>query len=439
VVGPLTYGAYGANKDGVRAKKRIRIETMKTTIKNSLRAAWALPAALGLLQSISSGRAAVGYEITNLVADSAGVARFEDTNLVNPWGVFVAPGVIVASDNHSGLSTFYGLGGRPVPFTITIPPPMGGTGPAAPTGLVPNSTRGFVIMEGSRARPSRLIYATEDGTISGWNPEVDRSNAILAVDNSANGAVYKGVTLGWAGGKPFLFAANFTGGMVEIYDSNFKPAGSFTDPNVPSGFGPFGIREIQGQIFVTFAKHKPAPDQGDDLAGDGNGFVDVFDTTGKLVKQFAAHGALNSPWGLAVAPGGFGDLGGALLVGNFGNGHINAFDLQTGASLGPVSDAQGDPLVIEGLWGLDFGRQEGDDDTGGGLYFTAGPGEESHGLLGIIRPAVANNDNEDAENNNEHGNGNNEDGDNNQNNRGNNQNGGGGDHGNGGNQNRGGD
>lgn len=322
-----------------------------------------------------------GYETIGLVADQSGQGRRADTNLVNPWGLVAEPGMLAVSDNHTGVSTFYRPGGEPVRLLVTIPAPRGDTNPAAPTGLVLNHSRQFVITNKFKARPSVLIYATEDGTISGWNPDVNRTNAIIKVDNSTNGAVYKGAAMAWTHDGPRLYVANFKGGTVEVYDGDFELVKSFKDTNAPAGFAPFGIREINGQLFVTLAKQK-GPDKMDDEAGPGNGYVDVFDTQGNFVRALAAQGTLNSPWGLALAPKRFGKFSHALLVGNFGDGRINAFDIRTGHFLGQLDDAQGNPLVIEGLWGLTF--------SFGGegqpfLYFTSGPGGESHGLFGAIR------------------------------------------------------
>jgi uncharacterized protein (TIGR03118 family) len=337
-----------------------------------------------------------GYQQTNLVSDIPGMARHTDSNLVNPWGINVGPdGQVRVSDNGTGLSTAYTGNGKGVSPVVTIPPPMGsppGT-TAAPTGNVLNTTGDFVISEGHRSRPSSVIFATEDGTISGWNPEVDRNNAILKPDNSPSGAVYKGLALGRNAQGNFLFATNFHAGTIDVFDKNFHQvhlAGSFIDPNLPpppigtQGFAPFGIENIGGNLFVTYSFQKPG--QHDDLAGAGNGFIDVFDTSGNFLKRFASHGTLNSPWGLAVAPDDFGKFSHDLLVGNFGDGRINAFNLTTGAFLGQLSDPAGQPITIDGLWGLTFSRGDGDDDNPT-LFFAAGINDEAHGLFGTLRPA----------------------------------------------------
>lgn len=317
---------------------------------------------------------------TNLVSDLPGVAAHQDTNLVNPWGIaFSGSSPIWIADNGTGLSTVYNGAGQgfPVasPIVVTVPPAAGGTPPSAPTGIVFNG--------GANFGGSHFIFASEDGTISGWT---GGANAIREADNSASGAVYKSL----ASGNNLLFAANFHAGTIDVFDSTFASTtvpGGFLDPNIPAGFAPFDIQNIDGNLYVTYAKQDPA--KKDDEPGNGNGYIDVFDTNGVLQKRLVSGGALNSPWGLALAPAGFGPFGGDLLVGNFGNGMINAYDTGTGGLVGTLQDAQGNPLVEQGLWGLAFGN--GSQGTSkGSLYFTAGipgPGQiEDHGLFGSINP-----------------------------------------------------
>src|SRR5947209_3842433 len=280
---------------------------------------------------------ATGFIQTNLVSDIAGVARFTDPNLVNPWGIALAPtGPIWIADNGAGVSTVYNGAGKALPpnspLVVTIPPPAGsapGT-QAAPTGIVFNGTSDFTVSANGNSAPAIFIFATEDGTISGWNAAVDRTNAILEVDNSAvpmagSGAVYKGLAQGSNANGNFLFATNVRAGTIDVFDKNFAKAtlaGAFSAPNLPAGFAPFGIRNIGGSLFVTFALQNAA--KHDDVAGPGNGFVDVFDTNGNLLKRFASQGSLNSPWGLALAPAKFGIFSNDLLIGDFGDGRINA-------------------------------------------------------------------------------------------------------------------
>ncbi len=351
------------------------------------------------------------YRQTNLVSDIPGLARVTDPNLVNSWGLSHSPtSPWWISDNGTGLATVYKGDGTPFnplvpsgtpPLVVTIPPPAGspaGT-TAAPTGNVFNPTSDFAVPvpQGPASKPSIFIFATEDGTISGWNPGVDQTNAILAVDRSQviqggfTGAVYKGLALAQTNSGNFLYATNFRFGQVEQFDAKFSLVNTFTDPQLSSDcpipgppaqcFAPFGIQNIGGLLYVTFAlqddKHH------DDVADAGNGFVDVFDTNGNLIQRLVSHGTLNSPWGLTLAPNGFGRFGKDLLVGNFGDGTINAFEPDTGTFRGQLKDQRGNPITIDGLWALGFGNGglAGPTDT---LFFTSGPNHEADGLFGSI-------------------------------------------------------
>ena len=315
---------------------------------------------------------------TNLTSDLPGVAQVTDPNLVNPWGIaFSGTSPIWVADNGTGLSTVYNGAGQPfpiaTPIVVTVPPPSGGTPPSAPTGIVFTNT-GF--------GGSHFIFATEDGTISAWT---SGSNAVREADNSGSGAVYKGL----ARVGTTLYAANFNSGNIDVFDTNFASTtapGGFTDPNLPAGYAPFDIQNINGLLYVTYAKQDA--DKKDDVAGPGNGFVDIFDANGVLQKRLISNGPLNSPWGLAIAPAVFGAFGNDLLVGNFGDGTINAFDPVSGNFLGALTDASNNPIVIDGLWGLAFGNGANGASTNA-LYFTAGiPGPdqiEDHGLFGDIQ------------------------------------------------------
>jgi uncharacterized protein (TIGR03118 family) len=292
------------------------------------------------------------------------------------------------ADNGTGFSTLYTGTGAIVPLVVTVPRPAGGREPATPTGIVFNGNGGFTVSDGGRSGSSIFIFDTEDGTISGWNPNVALHFAKRMVDNSGMGAVYKGLAIGTTTKGTFLYATNFNSGWVEIYDSQFQWVKNFTDMDIPDGYGPFGIRNINGKLYVTYAKQDA--DKEDDVAGPGNGFVDVFDTSGNLLRRFASQGTLNSPWGMVVSPPNFGEFSNALLVGNFGDGRINAFNISTGAFLGQLLEPSSRPLVILGLWGLTFGNGSDGADPGK-LYFTAGiPGQggelEDHGLFGEVRP-----------------------------------------------------
>jgi uncharacterized protein (TIGR03118 family) len=267
--------------------------------------------------------------------------------------------------------------------------------PATPTGLVwnptTNPTTAFLVP--GTTSPASFIFATEDGTIAAWAGGLTPPDqAVLAVNHSP-GAVYKGLVFGTNVHGVFLFATNFRAGTIDVFAPNgptgFRPAtpgteidGDFTDPHLPAGFAPFGIQNINGDLFVTYAKQDE--DQRDDVAGPGRGFVNVFSTDGHLLRRFASRGPLNSPWGVARASFAFGRFSGAMLIGNFGNGHINAFTT-AGDFLGPLRDPQGQPLVIDGLWALTLGGgRNSSPDT---LYFTAGPNDETHGVFGTITPA----------------------------------------------------
>lgn len=331
------------------------------------------------------------YAQTNLVSDIAGVARFTDPNLVNSWGLArssTSPWWV--ADNGTGVSTLYDARGHrfPVgsPLVVTIPPPKGspaGT-TSAPTGTVFNGTGQFVVSSGGNSGPAFFIFDTEDGTISGWNPNVNPTKAVRVVDNSASGAVYKGLALASNGSGNFLYATNFHAGTIDVFDSNFAPthlSGSFTDPGLPAGYAPFDIVPVGNDLFVSYAKQDAA--KHDDVAGPGHGFVDVFDTNGNFIKRLISHGLLNSPWGMTIASPHFGQFSNDLLVGNFGNGRINVYDPNTGASLGTLRNGGGRAITINGLWALAFGNGA----TAGPLntlFFTAGIGDESHGLFGSI-------------------------------------------------------
>jgi uncharacterized protein (TIGR03118 family) len=327
------------------------------------------------------------YHQHNLTSDLAGVADHVDTNLVNPWGIsFGASSPFWISDNGTGLSTLYnGLGVPNTNLVVTIPPPAGGAGTAAPTGTVANSVAGFL----AGTATAHFIFDTEDGTISTW---ASGANAVLMLDNSKSNSVFKGLANGAAGGSNYLYATDFRNGQVLAVDTNWHVvplAGSFTDTNIPAGYAPFGIQAIGTNLYVTYAMQDAA--KHDDVGGAGHGYVDVFDMSGHLLNRLISQGALNSPWGIALAPGNYGAYSGALLVGNFGDGYINAYNATNGAWLGPVFKDTGDAFSEPGLWGIAFGN------TGTGfktntLYFTAGIAGpdtvESHGLFGSLSAAL---------------------------------------------------
>lgn len=333
------------------------------------------------------------YKQTNLVSDQPGVARVTDPNLVNAWGIVHSPtSPFWISDNGKGVSTLYnGAGMRfplNAPLVVTIPPPKGspaGT-TAAPTGVVFNGTAGFVVTKGAVSAASLFLFATEDGTISGWNPAVDLTHAILAADKSkaSPSAVYKGLAIGSNHQGTFLYATNFRAGTIDVFNAGFGPvklAGSFTDQHLPPGYAPFGIANLNDKLYVTYALQDAQ--KHDDVAGPGHGFVDVFDTDGHLLRRLVTQGWLNSPWGLAIAPSNFGRFSNDLLVGNFGDGRINAFNPWTGDFLGQLRDVNNKPITIDGLWGLEFGNGANAGPTTT-LFFTAGPNGEKNGLFGSL-------------------------------------------------------
>lgn len=330
------------------------------------------------------------YVQVDLVSDGSVAGTVTDPKLVNPWGIASSPsGPFWVSDNGTGVSTLYnGTTGQPVPLVVTIPPPAGspvGT-KSTPTGQVFNSTSGFAITDANGTGRSTFIFATEDGMIAAWKGGAPlQTSAIRMVDNSAAGAVYKGLAIGNNGLADFLYAANFTSGKIDVFNGLFGPTlspGSFVDPSLPAGFSPFNIQNLGGNIYVAYAKHSPT-DPRDELAGPGLGFVDVFNTDGVLSRRIASGGTLNAPWGLALAPAGFGEFSNALLVGNFGDGRINAFDASTDVFLGQFTDHAGQPISIDGLWGLRFGN-DGAAGRSNELFFTAGIRNEAGGLFGKL-------------------------------------------------------
>lgn len=349
---------------------------------------------LGLLLSRQTPAAAPGgsYLQTNIVSDVTGTAHVTDPKLINPWGIVAGPGTpFWIADNNAGVSTLYtgtGTSLAGAPASVAIPAPAGSAVNAAgaPTGVVFNGSPDFTVHQGIASGPSLFVFATEDGTIAGWSPMANPASAIIAADNSAQGAVYKGLAIATDGSQAKLFAANFRENTIDVFDSSFQrinKAGSFSDSMIPAGFAPFNVANLGGKLYVTYAKQNDA--KHDDVAGAGNGYVDIYELNGTLVKRLISGGRLDSPWGLVLAPTGFGKFGNDLLVGNFGDGKINAFDPTSGKFRGSLDDQRGNALQIEGLWGLAFGNGA---NTGGPntLFFTAGIGGEKHGLVGSLQP-----------------------------------------------------
>ena len=327
---------------------------------------------------------AQSYKSAFLVADQTGVAPNTDPNLINPWGISFSPtGDFWVSDNNSGKSTLYDSNGVVQSLVVTIPSATG-TGTGTPTGTVFNNTTGFTITQGTKSGPAVFLFDSEDGVITGWNPSVNATAAVIAVNNSSASAVYKAMELANNGTANYLYVANFFSAKVEVYDQTFKLvtlSGTFTDPGLPAGFAPHNIRNINGQLYVAYAKQNAT--KTDAVLGKGLGLVNVFDLNGNFIKRFASKGVLNAPWGLAIAPATFGKFSNDILVGNLGDGRITAFDPATGKPLGQLSSAPGKPIALSGLWGLMFGNG-GMGGSTNVLYFTSGPSAYAHGRFGSI-------------------------------------------------------
>ena len=342
--------------------------TTRTSLKIALLVSTALIVTTGFARANS-------FDWENLESDIHGVAELTDPRVVNPWGLArSSSGTIFVANNGTGTATEYFQNGTPAPsfsnrLVITIPRSATNTEGANPTGVVRNDTFSFKVSNGTSSLPARLIFVSEDGMISGWNPNLNATHALKAVDRGATGAIYKGAAIGVSNSQSFLYVTNFHSGHVETYNGNFvlQAGFPFADPNLPAGYAPFGIRTFDGVVFVTYAKQDA--DKEDDVAGPGFGFVDVFNTHGQLIRRLVSQGALNAPWGLEI-------VNGALWVGNFGDGRINVYNLTNGSFLGRPKDVFGIPLQFEGLWGLLL--------VNGRVYFSAGIVDESHGIFGVI-------------------------------------------------------
>jgi len=321
--------------------------------------------------------APTAYQITRLVSNQDGVAQTTDPDLVNSWGIaHSATGPLWVSDNGTDKSTLYDRKTfAKQDLTVSVP--------GGPTGMVfvhdqNEDSDDFMVQENGNSGPSAFLFATEGGTILGWNPNVDLNNAIVAVDQSGQGSVFKGIDV--AQNRELLFATDFVNNRVDVFDDQFHLVTSFTDPELPNRFAPFNVAVLHGAIYVAFAKRERGGI--DNVNGAGLGYVDVFSADGRLKTHLIANGPLNAPWGMTIAPDNFGSFSNALLVGNFGDGRINAFDPTTGDFLGTLNRPNGHPLNIDGLWALDGNRD-------GTVTFSAGPNDESNGLVGKISVAGA--------------------------------------------------
>ena len=330
--------------------------------------------------STSSGTGTT-YIASALVSDRTTTA-YTDANLVNGWGLAFNPqGFVWVNDAATSKATLYD--GHGVPQSLVVAIPAGAAGSASPTGIVFNGSQDFAVAQGGVSAPSAFLFVGEAGTLSGWSPTVDQSNAITVFDGALAGAVYKGLAIAAQGAVNLLYAADFHNARVDVFDGGFRrlAAGGFVDPSLPAGYAPFGIQALGGRIYVAYAKQDAQAH--DDVSGAGLGLIDVFDTAGIFVKRLATGGSLNAPWGMALAPANFGAFSNALLVGNFGDGRINAFDPSNGQFLGTLSQPGGGPIVIDGLWGIAFGNGLNSQPVNT-LFFAAGPGGEAHGLYGRI-------------------------------------------------------
>jgi len=327
---------------------------------------------LGLAVLFVSSAALAQYQLTNLVSNQVGAAKHTDPLMVNAWGLVHTPGSpFWLSDNGSGWSTLYNGQGVKQGLQVVIPSESS-AGPGSPTGIVFNGSMGEFQVQGNQAF---FLFATLDGTISGWAPGSNPNDAIIAVDNSASGAIYTGLAItNYATGN-HLYAADNWNNKVDIYDGSFNLVTSFTDSTLPAGFAPFGIQDLGGLVYVSFASS----------SGASGGYIDIFEEDGTFVRTLAQGKPLNQPWGFAVAPKNFGKLSNTLLVSNnTNNGTINAFNLETGQFVGTVRDTNGKNIVIDQLWGIEFGGGTANNGRTNQLFFTAGPDNNLAGTFGVI-------------------------------------------------------
>ena len=327
------------------------------------------------------------YHQTNLVSDLPGVALIQDPDLVNPWGISMSTtSPFWVANNGSGTSTLYGgdvNGSRFVKMTLVVSIPDG-----LPTGTVFNtgSAADFIVSDGTTSGRATFLFASQVGIVSGWSPGVPPPPPSMQAQVGGTGdAVYTGLAIGQVGTATYLYAADFEHGKIDVYDNTFHAAtldGSFSDPNIPNSYSIFNIQNLGGKLYVTYAQqsHKE-PDEETDR---GSGFVDVFDTSGHLLQRLIQGNHLRAPWGMALAPDNFGAFSNALIVGNFGDGQLHAFDPASGKYLGEMKNEDGKPVVIDGLWGITFGNGGNGGDRNA-LYFASGPDDETHGLFGSLR------------------------------------------------------
>ena len=327
---------------------------------------------LGIAVMFVSNAALAQYQLTNLVSNQFGAAKHDDPMQVNGWGLaYGTGGPFWVSDNGSGWSTLYNGQGVKKGLQVLVPSESG-AGPGSPTGIVFNGSNGEFQVQGWQAF---FLFATLDGTISGWAPQSNPNDAIIAVDNSKSGAVYTGLAITSKASGNFLYAADAANNKVDVYDGSFNFVTSFTDSTLPAGFAPFGIQDIGGLVYVAFAS----------ATGSSGGYIDIFREDGTLVGPFTSGKPLDQPWGFALAPANFGPLSNTLLISNNNNnGTINAFSLKNGQFVGTVRDAQGKNIVIDQLWGIEFGGGTANNGRTNQLFFTAGPHGNLAGTFGVI-------------------------------------------------------
>jgi len=316
------------------------------------------------------GAAQAQYAMTKLTSNQAGKAKHMDGLLVNAWGLAYSPNApFWVSDEGNGWSTLYDGAGVPQSLQVIVPP-AGGTGSGSPTGIAYNGSTEFQIENWT----SLFLFATLDGTIQGWS-HFFPSQSLIAVNNSGSHASYTGIAVTSKTSGNFLYAADTNNNKVDVYDGTFKFVTSFNDATIPKGFVVSNVQDIKGQLYVAYVN----------AAGGGGGFIDIFKEDGTFVKRFAHGKPLNQPWGLAVAPKNFGPLSNTLLITNNTNsGTINGFNLKTGKFVGTVKTAAGKPIVIDQIWGIEFGGGSKANGKTNQLYFTAGPNNNANGLFGVI-------------------------------------------------------
>jgi len=374
----------------------------------SLKSFTLLAVGLSLLPLITKAQ---HYQKINLVSNIAGRAPLQDTNLQNAWGLVTSPAGFPwwVSNNAGGTTTLYSIDAagaahlvpiNPAPNEfVKIPNAPSQTPPGSPTGAMFNgSPTDFLLAPGA---PALFIFVTEDGTVQGWNPGVNRPSTVIAVDHSqipdkANGAVYKGSTIAEIDGHKFILAANFRSGKIDIFDTNFKQVhfgnrhddDAFDDDEIPRDFAPFNVQGVGPNIYVTYAKQDAAKHDPVFPGEPGDGFVDVFDRHGRLLQRLEHGDWVNAPWGVVWATPGFGEFSNTILIGNFRGGNVSAFNPVTGHFLGNILNSDGSTLLIDGLWALRFGN-DGNAGPASTLFFTAGPDKETNGLLGTLTPVAA--------------------------------------------------